>query len=386
MRRPRPSELVISTGLGVLALSGFIWLAPWYDAARWQASPEAVRAARNAEAPTPVWLAPTPAIDIRATATDIPVPVAARAMSTPAVNQAAFAFSQSVALDARIDEPPVPTPVTSESDLLLASADFAFDDPPQPGAHAHLTITVDNSTDVASAPVTLALPLTWLAGYRLSGASPEMLDGVQSDGQLRLAFSGPPAQSSLQITLSFITTDEVIDAPTLSVLDVAGRLVGQAHPPTQAPPPRPGPIYSIDIPRLRLHTGVVPVDWEPPLFVIGQVRASAYVTQGNSVLVGHLRGAAGYNIFDHLDQLAMGDAVIASSRGQTYQFVVTQTEVLPEDDSSPTAASRTPRLTLMTCAGDWNPITRDYADRLWVIAEPMDVAKDTLARSNARAR
>ena len=62
-----------------------------------------------------------------------------------------------------------------------------------------------------------------------------------------------------------------------------------------------GPILSIDIPNLHLHPGVVPVDWEPPLFVVGQLRASAYVTHENSVLVGHLRGPVGY-VFDYLDQ------------------------------------------------------------------------------------
>jgi LPXTG-site transpeptidase (sortase) family protein len=147
-----------------------------------------------------------------------------------------------------------------------------------------------------------------------------------------------------------------------------------------APPPRPGPIYTIDIPNLHLHAGVVPVDWEPPLFVVGQLRTSAYVTQGNSVLVGHLRGAVGYNVFDHLDQLAPGDKVIASSRGETYDFVVSQMQVLPEGDTSPTVSTATPRLTLMTCAGDWNPLTRDYSDRLWVIAEPANAAAAAIVR------
>ena len=103
------------------------------------------------------------------------------------------------------------------------------------------------------------------------------------------------------------------------------------------------------------------------------------MTEGNTVLVGHVRGAAGYNVFDHLDKLAIGDSIVATSRGMPYQFVVDQTEVLPEGDSSPTQATSTPRLTLMTCAGDWNPVTRDYADRLWVIAEPPDAAAVAIA-------
>src|SRR6185503_4077035 len=151
-------------------------------------------------------------------------------------------------------------------------------------------------------------------------------------------------------------TDEVIDAPVLRVLDGEGREVGQAQPPTEAPHASPGPVYSLDLPTLRLHTGVVQVDWEPPLFVVGQVRSSAHVTDGNSVLVGHVRGAAGYNVFDHLDKLALGDPVVANSRGETYDFVVTDIQVLPKEDTTPTRPTDAPRLTLMTCAGEFNPL------------------------------
>ena len=115
------------------------------------------------------------------------------------------------------------------------------------------------------------------------------------------------------------------------------------------------------------------MDWEPPLFVVGQVRSSAHVTEGNSVLVGHVRGAAGYNVFDHLDKLVLGDTVVANSRGETYDFVVTDIQVLPKEDTSPTLPTDSPRLTLMTCSGEFNPLTGEYPDRLWVIAEPVDV-------------
>jgi len=219
------------------------------------------------------------------------------------------------------------------------------------------------------------LPLTWLRGYNIEGIVPLPADGTlngqRSDSNLRLTFDGPAAGDDLRVVVFLVTTDEVIDAPDVRVLDAQGRPVGQAHPSTEAPPGAPGPVYALDIPRLGLHAGVAQVDWEPPLFVVGQLRASAHVTEGNSVLVGHVRGAAGYNVFNHLDQLTVGDQIVASSRGQKYQFVVSQTQVLPQDDTSPTELNGAPRLTLMTCAGDWNPLTGDYSQRLWVIAEPV---------------
>ncbi|MGI9148440.1 MAG: sortase [Chloroflexota bacterium] len=274
-------------------------------------------------------------------------------------------------------ETAVPTPTGSS--LQLLAAEFQFLDPPEPGARARLSVSIHNPADTPGGPISLVLPLDWLAGYRLQAFDPAPVGGTQggafADDSLQLTFDGPEAQSDVDLAVEVVAIDEVIDAPMLRVLDADGAEVGHVRPPTQAPAPLPGPIYSIDIPNLHLHAGVVPVDWEPPLFVVGQLRASAHVTQGNSVLVGHVRGATGYNVFDHLDQLSPGDKVIASSRGESYDFVVSRTEVLPEDDTSPTDSTSSPRLTLMTCAGTWNPITRDYSDRLWVVAEPAGTAE-----------
>jgi LPXTG-site transpeptidase (sortase) family protein len=221
--------------------------------------------------------------------------------------------------------------------------------------------------------------MTWLSGYRIEALSPPPSDGLQTGGTLRLTFDGPDVNADVDLAVDVVAVDEVIDAPLLTLLDADGREVGHMQPATEAPPARPGPIYSIDIPHIRLHTGVVPVEWEPPLFVVGQLRASAFVTEGNSVLVGHVRGAPGYNVFDRLEQLAPGDQIIARSRGEAYTFVVTETQVLPQDDTTPTESTARPRLTLMTCTGTFNPLTRDYPDRLWVIAEPTGATAESVA-------
>jgi hypothetical protein len=366
--RLRPSHFVLGGGLLVLLVGAYVLLAPWYEAARWQASPQAARAERNADAPTPVWLTPTPepVVLIGATSTATPARVAhVEPTSTPEV-----LAPPTIGLGVDILPPPTATPTVS--DLQLTAAAFEFQDPPEPGARAQLRVTVHNPDDQPSGPITLALPLDWLAGYRIDSTQPGLVNGAQSGHVLALSFAGADASSDTELTVNVVALDEVIDPPVADVFDAYDRKLGTAHPPTQAPPAQPGPIYSIDIPKLHLHSGVLPVDWEPPLFVVGQVRTSAWVTLGNSVLVGHVRGAAGYNVFDHLDQLQPGDEIVANSRGMPYQFVVTRTEVLPEDDTSPTLPSRRPRLTLMTCTGDFDPIERDYDDRLWVIAEPAD--------------
>jgi LPXTG-site transpeptidase (sortase) family protein len=142
-------------------------------------------------------------------------------------------------------------------------------------------------------------------------------------------------------------------------------------------------VWSVTVPKLNIRSGVVQVDWEPPMFVVGQLKKSAHVAEGNSVLVGHLVGSLG-NVFQHLDRVNIGDEVIATSRGEEYRFVVSQKEVLPANDTSPMDETDTPRLTLMTCTGVWNPVARDYSERLWVIAEPPELAAQTIAeRRNA---
>ena len=385
-------------GLAVL-IGGAVSLQAYVAGQEWRTSPEAAEAQRNLNAPQPVWITPAPgatrvAAARQARPTAPPTsPAANTTAARPAVQPTATpqpaAASDAAAQPASEPAPPPPTPTLGPSPLHLGEVSFRFADPPEPGAHAALNLRIHNPTDEAEGSVAVLLPRDWLKGYRVDDTDPPQAPAeaqptaTASDAPLRLVFDGPAAGDDLDVQIQVTTTDEVIDAPAVRVLDGEGRTVGEAQPTTEAPPAQPGPVYSLDIPRLQLKTGVVQVDWEPPLFVVGQLRTSAHVTEGNTVLVGHVRGAPGYNVFDHLDQVAIGDPIVASSRGQTYQFVVSTTEVLPEDDTSPTVSTASPRLTLMTCAGQWNPITRDYADRLWVIAEPPEAAAATIA---ARAR
>ena len=102
------------------------------------------------------------------------------------------------------------------------------------------------------------------------------------------------------------------------------------------------------------------------------------------MLVGHLTGASG-NVFVHLDQLQPGDEITATSRGLPYKFVVSETFEGKNNDPSPMLPSDDGRLTLMTCAGVWNPFTHDYSKRLWVVAEAPDVAAVRIANAQATA-
>jgi len=384
----RRSTLIICAGGLVLLVGAVLTVGPWLEAQRWQSSPAAEQAERNAAAPTTVPLRAAPTLIARPTAQ----PTAAAAAAPPAANPRVLPTTVPTPAPTVVADvsPPIeaapPTPTLGPSNLKLGEVAFQFLDPPQPGATALLSLAIRNPTDQPSGPVSLDLPTAWLKGYSIEGVVPLPVDGTLNgqrvDQNLRFTVDGPPPGDVAQVAVYVVTTDEVIDAPALRVVDAEGREIGRAQPPTEAPRAPPGPVYSIDIPSLHLHTGVVQVDWEPPLFVVGQVRSSAHVTEGNSVLIGHVRGAAGYNVFDRLDRVSMGEHIVANSRGSTYEFVVTQREVLPKDDTSPTMPTESPRLTLMTCAGEFNPLTGEYPDRLWIVAEPVDVVA---ARSKLEA-
>jgi LPXTG-site transpeptidase (sortase) family protein len=281
---------------------------------------------------------------------------------------------------------PTPTATATADQLSLDTADFRFLDPPEPGAHARLSITVTNHADAGSGHVLLGIPSSWFEAYSIIGTAPAVSADQTDEDDLR-TFSFPPLEAGATATFELHVTaiGEGTQAPAVTVLVDGGDTIGDiARPSTFAPTPRPGPVMSIDIPRLKLHSGVVPIAWEPAPFTVGQIKTTANISTGNTVLVGHLTGAAG-NVFAHLDQLKPGDEVTAVSRGLPYKFVVSQRFTARNTDVGPIQASDDVRLTLMTCAGVWNPFTQDYSERLWVVAEPPDQAAVTIANAAATA-
>ena len=211
-------------------------------------------------------------------------------------------------------------------------------------------------------------------------------DRTDTDTGLR-TFSFPPlgAGATASFELHVTAIGEGTTAPSVKVLLENGDTIGSVDKPsTLAPSPRPGPVMSVDIPRLKLKSGVIQTAWEAPPFAVGQIKGTANITQGNTVLIGHLTGLAG-NVFAHLDELKPGDEITAVSRGLPYSFVVSRTFESTNDDKAPIEPGDDTRLTLMTCAGIWNPFTHDYSQRLWVIAEPPDQAAATIATAAATA-
>jgi sortase (surface protein transpeptidase) len=356
---------LIAIGCAGVGTAGWVYYDAWSTRQTWDASPEAAALAQQDAQPTPIWIeAPTPGATPIAAIQPLPTPSA----PTPLLIS-------------------IPTPVITATadDLSLDSADFRFLDPPEPGAHARLAISVANHAGISSGRILLGIDSSWFESYSIIGTAPAVASDKTDDEGLR-TFSFPPVGPNVtaEYELHVTATAEGTTPPTVKVLVESGDVIGEDKPSTLAPTPRPGPVMSIAIPSLKLKSGVVQVAWEPPPYAIGQIKGTAKVSLGNTVLVGHLTGAAG-NVFAHLDTLQPGDEITAVSRGLPYKFVVSQTFEGANTDESPMQPTDDARLTLMTCAGIWNPFTHDYSERLWVVAEPPDQAAVTIANAQATA-
>ncbi len=365
-RRRLAGAGLIALGVAGVGTAGWAYYDAWSTRQAWDASPEAAALARQAIEPTPIWI-------------DSATP-------QPVESQAIAPVPSPGAPEPTLELAPTPVVTAAADQLSLASTDFRFLDPPEPGAHARLAITVANKADVPSARVLLGIDSSWFDSYSIIGTGPAVSQDRTDDTGLRtFSFPSVAAAASATFELHVSATDEGTRAPSVKVLLENGDEIGSVEKPsTFAPEPRPGPVMSIDIPRLKLHSAVVQTAWEPPPFTVAQIKGSANVTLGNTVLIGHLTGAAG-NVFAHLDQLEPGDEITAMSRGLPYKFVVSSTYDGPNTDAEPMQPADDARLTLMTCAGLWNPFTHDYSERLWVIAEPPDQAAVTIANAEATA-
>jgi LPXTG-site transpeptidase (sortase) family protein len=359
---------LVLVGLAGVALGVATYVDAWSTSRTWSTSEDAQTVARQESAPTPVWIEP---------GTPVPVP----AQLEPLPTQVPFSVTP-----APPSARPTPEPaMATVAQLALDNAEFRFLDPPEPDAHARVLIMVRNTAEGPSERVLLGIPKSWFEFYRIIGSAPAVSEDRTDDAGLR-TFSFPPVGAGQTATyeLHVAPIGEETRPPTIQVKMAGGEILGSDKPVTLAPPPRPGPVMSLDIPRLKLKTGVVQTKWEPPPFIVGQIRDSASISTGNTVLIGHLSGAAG-NIFGHLDELELGDKVTATSRGLPYEFVVSRIVRAPNTDVEPMQPAEDARLTLMTCAGTWDPITRDYSERLWIIAEPPEQAVVTIATVSATA-
>jgi LPXTG-site transpeptidase (sortase) family protein len=116
--------------------------------------------------------------------------------------------------------------------------------------------------------------------------------------------------------------------------------------------------------------GVVDGFYDVPWFDVGHHADSADPGDlGNCVFNGHVVTINAGEVFRHLDELQPGDAVYVYTAAYRLDWVVVDTSSVDQDDNSFLDDTAEPRVTLYTCTGQFNPIERNYAQRLVVTAQ-----------------
>ena len=95
-------------------------------------------------------------------------------------------------------------------------------------------------------------------------------------------------------------------------------------------------------------------------------------TRGNAVIAGHVVTLNEGNVFRFLYQLDVGDEIqVWDEREHEFHYRVDDVKLVPPTDTSVMDPTPDERLTLITCGGSFDPLKREFSDRLIVVALPM---------------
>src|SRR5207237_2455302 len=92
---------------------------------------------------------------------------------------------------------------------------------------------------------------------------------------------------------------------------------------------------------------------------------------GNAVIAGHVVTLSEGNVFRFLYKLDIDDRInVWDEHDQQHDFHVVEVKLVPPEDTSVMAQTPDETLTLITCAGTFDPVKREFSDRLIVTATP----------------
>jgi LPXTG-site transpeptidase (sortase) family protein len=170
----------------------------------------------------------------------------------------------------------------------------------------------------------------------------------------------------------------IVATSVLVILTTLPNIV--SHQPTSVEAAGPG--ASIAIPSLDVYADIfsmpiVQQNGQPIWYInpwemrVGHLERTAWLgAQGNIVLAAHETMPDGTpGLFYELASIAVGDEIILSEAGQDYRYIVGEVKVIPYDDIS-IVTTQANQITLITCAGSYDPAIGDYPLRLAVIASP----------------
>jgi LPXTG-site transpeptidase (sortase) family protein len=150
--------------------------------------------------------------------------------------------------------------------------------------------------------------------------------------------------------------------------------------------PKPGYAARLTIPSIQLdaqveQAGIVlnvqrEPEWQTLPFVgahYGDLTALVGAV-GNAVIAGHVVTLNEGNVFRNLYQVDLGDEIhVWTTEDVEHVFSVVQIKLVKPDDVSVFDETPDRTLTLITCGGEFDPVRREFSDRLIVVAKPAAV-------------
>jgi sortase A len=166
--------------------------------------------------------------------------------------------------------------------------------------------------------------------------------------------------------------------PSLPVAWVAPDAADRA---ADAAYPAPGYAVRLAIPAIKLDTPVKQAGivedangnptWQTlPFVAVHYGDLTALVgDRGNAVIAGHVVTLSEGNVFRFLYQVDIGDQIqVWDQRDKLHTFTVADVKLVPPTDVSVMDPTPGPTLTLITCGGTFDPVKREFSDRLIVTA------------------
>jgi LPXTG-site transpeptidase (sortase) family protein len=165
------------------------------------------------------------------------------------------------------------------------------------------------------------------------------------------------------------------DLPTVLVADASDRVDATSV-------LAPGYAVRLSIPSIKLGTAVkqggVVLDrrgnptWQTlPFVAVHYGDLTALVgARGNAVIAGHVVTLYEGNVFRNLYRVELNDSVqVWDDQDREHDFVVVDVKLVSPTDLSPMSPTADRTLTLITCGGTFDPIRRDFSQRLIVTAK-----------------
>ena len=185
----------------------------------------------------------------------------------------------------------------------------------------------------------------------------------------------PPPSPTRLPTATTVPLPTLPPAPTRVVLPTP-----TPRPTPVSPLPAPGLPVHLVIPSIKVDTSVVELSmivddtgelvWDTVPFVAGYYGITGLAgAPANVLLSGHVTTRDRGNVFRDLHLMRPGEPIVVYTADGQFTYRVAELRLVKPWEVEVLAPTTQPRLTLVTCAGEYDFRTRNFSERLVVIAD-----------------